>query len=112
MDVTYGIAAIVVIIVLLGIGWKYWRRKVSIVEMKQDSDDELLNTAAYKPKTPRSSQEKLDRLYEQLIHYFETEKPYLNKQLKSADIAAALLLFLQAFSKYLLYFFFIRVSFF
>lgn len=88
--VTYGIAAIVVIIVLLGIGWKYWRRKVSIVEMKQDSDDELLNTAAYKPKTPRSSQEKLDRLYEQLIHYFETEKPYLNKQLKSADIAAAL----------------------
>lgn len=88
--VTYGIAAIVVIIVLLGIGWKYWRRKVSIVEMKQDSDDELLNTAAYRPKTPRSSQEKLDRLYEQLIHYFETEKPYLNKQLKSADIAAAL----------------------
>ena len=88
--VTYGIAAIVVIIVLLGIGWKYWRRKVSIVEMKQDSDDELLNTAAYKPKTPRSSQEKLDRLYEQLIDYFETEKPYLNKQLKSADIAAAL----------------------
>lgn len=88
--VTYGIAAIVVMIVLLGIGWKYWRRKVSIVEMKQDSDDELLNTAAYRPKTPRSSQEKLDRLYEQLIHYFETEKPYLNKQLKSADIAAAL----------------------
>ena len=88
--VTYGIAAIVVIIVLLGIGWKYWRKKVLIVEMKQDSDDELLNTAAYKPKTPRSSQEKLDRLYEQLIHYFETEKPYLNKQLKSADIAAAL----------------------
>lgn len=88
--VTYGIAAIVVIIVLLGIGWKYWRRKVAIAEMKQDSDDELLNTAAYKPKTPRSSQEKLDRLYEQLIHYFETEKPYLNKQLKSADIAAAL----------------------
>lgn len=88
--VTYGIAAIVVIIVLLGIGWKYWRRKVSIVEMKQDSDDELLNTAAYRSKTPRSSQEKLDRLYEQLIHYFETEKPYLNKQLKSADIAAAL----------------------
>ena len=88
--VTYGIAAIVVIIVLLGIGWKYWRRKVAIVEMKQDPDDELLNTAAYRPKTPRSSQEKLDRLYEQLIHYFETEKPYLNKQLKSADIAAAL----------------------
>lgn len=88
--VTYGIVAIVVIIVLLGIGWKYWRRKVAIVEMKQDTDDELLNTAAYRPKTPRSSQEKLDRLYEQLIHYFETEKPYLNKQLKSADIAAAL----------------------
>ena len=88
--VTYGIAAIVVIIVLLGIGWKYWRRKVAMVEMKQDSDDELLNTAAYKPKTPRSSQEKLDCLYEQLIHYFETEKPYLNKQLKSADIATAL----------------------
>lgn len=88
--VTYGIAAIVVIIVLLGIGWKYWRRKVAIAEMKQDSDDELLNTAVYRPKTPRSSQEKLDRLYEQLIHYFETEKPYLNKQLKSADIAAAL----------------------
>ena len=86
--VTYGIVAIVVIIVLLGIGWKYWRRKVAIVEMKQDTDDELLNTAAYRPKTPRSSQEKLDRLYEQLIHYFETEKPYLNKQLKSADIAA------------------------
>ena len=98
--VTYGIVAIVVIIVLLGIGWKYWRRKVAIVEMKQDTDDELLNTAAYRPKTPRSSQEKLDRLYEQLIHYFETEKPYLNKQLKSADIAAAF------------YFFFIRMSFF
>lgn len=88
--VTYGIAAIVVIIVLLGIGWKYWRRKVAIVGMKQDADDELLNAAAYRPKTPRSSQEKLDRLYEQLIDYFETEKPYLNKQLKSADIAAAL----------------------
>ena len=88
--VTYGIAAVVVIIVLLGIGWKYWRRKVAIVGMKQDADDELLNAAAYRPKTPRSSQEKLDRLYEQLIHYFETEKPYLNKQLKSADIAAAL----------------------
>ena len=88
--VTYGIAAVVVIIVLLGIGWKYWRRKVAIVGMKQDADDELLNAAAYRPKTPRSSQEKLDRLYEQLIDYFETEKPYLNKQLKSADIAAAL----------------------
>lgn len=88
--ITYGIAAIVVIIVLLGIGWKYWRRKVAIVGMKQDADDELLNAAAYRPKTPRSSQEKLDRLYEQLIDYFETEKPYLNKQLKSADIAAAL----------------------
>ena len=35
--VTYGIVAIVVIIVLLGIGWKYWRRKVAIVEMKQDT---------------------------------------------------------------------------
>ena len=88
--VTYGIAAVVVIIVLLGIGWNYWRRKVAIVGMKQDADDELLNAAAYRPKTPRSSQEKLDRLYEQLIDYFETEKPYLNKQLKSADIAAAL----------------------
>ena len=88
--VTYGIAAIVVIIVLLGIGWKYWRRKVAIVGMKQDADDELLNAAAHRPKTPRASQEKLDRLYEQLIDYFETEKPYLNKQLKSADIAAAL----------------------
>lgn len=88
--VTYGIAAVVVIIVLLGIGWKYWRRKVAIVGMKQDADDELLNAAAYRPKTPRASQEKLDRLYEQLIDYFETEKPYLNKQLKSADIAAAL----------------------
>ena len=88
--VTYGIAAVVVIIVLLGIGWKYWRRKGAIVGMKQDADDELLNAAAYRPKTPRSSQEKLDRLYEQLIDYFETEKPYLNKQLKSADIAAAL----------------------
>ena len=32
----------------------------------------------------------MDSLYEQLIDYFETEKPYLNKQLKSADIAAAL----------------------
>ena len=88
--VTYGIAAIVVIIVLLGIGWKYWRRKVAIVGMKQDADDELLNAAAHRPKTPRASQEKLDSLYEQLIDYFETEKPYLNKQLKSADIAAAL----------------------
>ncbi|KAA4626996.1 helix-turn-helix domain-containing protein [Bacteroides ovatus] len=88
--VTYGIAAVVVIIVLLGIGWKYWRRKVAIVGMKQDADDELLNAAAYRPKTPRASQEKLDRLYEQLIDYFETEKPYLNKQLKSADIAVAL----------------------
>ena len=88
--VTYGIAAVVVIIVLLGIGWKYWRRKVAIVGMKQDADDELLNAAAHRPKTPRASQEKLDSLYEQLIDYFETEKPYLNKQLKSADIAAAL----------------------
>lgn len=88
--VTYGIAAIVVIIVLLGIGWKYWRRKVAIVGMKQDADDELLNAAAHRPKTPRASQEKLDSLYEQLIDYCETEKPYLNKQLKSADIAAAL----------------------
>lgn len=71
--VTYGIAAIVVIIVLLGIGWKYWRRKVAIVGMKQDADDELLNAAAHRPKTPRASQEKLDSLYEQLIDYFETE---------------------------------------
>ena len=63
---------------------------MAIVGMKQDADDELLNAAAHRPKTPRASQEKLDSLYEQLIDYLETEKPYLNKQLKSADIAAAL----------------------
>lgn len=58
---------------------------------RHDADMEVMNEVeADKPKTPRSSQEKLDRLYERLIHYFDTEKPYLNKQLKSADVAAAL----------------------
>ncbi|MCS2336035.1 MULTISPECIES: two-component regulator propeller domain-containing protein [Bacteroides] len=91
--VTYGIVAGVVLLVLSGIIWVYWRKKVrnSVAGKRHDADMEVMNEVeADKPKTPRSSQEKLDRLYERLIHYFDTEKPYLNKQLKSADVAAAL----------------------
>ena len=88
--VTYGIAAIVVIVVLSSIAWGYRRRKMRVIETKRDAEEELADIEADKPKSPRSSQEKLDRLYEQLISYFEKEKPYLNKQLKSADVAAAL----------------------
>lgn len=86
-----GVGCVVICSLLAVIAWKYRRRRKRSRRMdtKQVVREEETSEPG-KPKVPRSSQEKLDRLYEELIRYFETKKPYLNKQLKSADIAAAL----------------------
>lgn len=90
--VTSGIAVGVITIVLAGIVWVCRRKKLrnAMREINPDVEPEPLESETDKPKTPRSSQEKLDKLYEELIRYFDSEKPYLNKHLKSADVAAAL----------------------
>lgn len=77
----------------------YWKKKrVEAIESETVSNHEtvikdteiLAEVVPERQKVPRLAQEKLDNLHEALIAYFEKEKPYLNKQLRSSDVAAAL----------------------
>lgn len=88
--VTSGIASGVIAVLLTIVVILVWKKRARAAAKLNTNVEVINDLETDKPKTPRSSQEKLDRLYEQLIHYFETDKPYLNKQLKSADVAAAL----------------------